>query len=95
MAPLRNSMIINKLRSFRKRRKTLGYRNFRTTNLGVGSSNLSGRAKYFNGLCPPHRSNHKIKTVFRTVNFFVPLLWIELQLSGARFSAISSDTLRP
>ena len=42
-----------------------------TTNLGVGSSNLSGRSSDFNGLLARRRSNFKIKTAFRTVNFFV------------------------
>jgi hypothetical protein len=42
-----------------------------TTNLGVGSSNLSGRASDFNSLWARRRSNFKIKTVFRTANFLV------------------------
>ena len=41
-----------------------------TTNLGVGSSNLSGRASDFNSLWARRRSNFKIKTAFRTANFF-------------------------
>ena len=41
-----------------------------STNLGVGRSNCSGRASDFKGLCAHRRSNSKIKTVFRTVNFF-------------------------
>jgi hypothetical protein len=45
--------------------------NLQTTNLGVGSSNLSGRASDFNGLRARRRFNFKIKTVFKTANFFV------------------------
>ena len=55
---------------FLYRARAAGVAENQTSNLRVGSSNLSERAKDFNGLWPLHRSNHKIKTVFRTVNFF-------------------------
>jgi hypothetical protein len=42
-----------------------------TSNLGVGGSNPSERANDFNYLRRMRRSKAKIRTVFRTANFFV------------------------
>src|SRR5260370_2596492 len=60
-----------------------------TTNLGVRSSNLFGRANYFNYLRPARRSKTRNKTVFRTVKFASTLLH---RLSGGAIAHLARQS---